>query len=410
MDATQATGNPERSADAPAPARFGRGMLDRWGLDPTITYLNHGTVGAPPLRVLEAQRRIRDEIELQPSRFLLRELTAIRNGASAWPVPRMRVAAGAVAEFLGSRGDDLVFVDNATTGVNAVLRSFDFRAGDEILVTDLVYGAVHNAARYVARERGATVRSIELPYPPTPEAVVATITGAIGPRTRVAVVEHVTPESAQLLPLAEITAACRARGVAVLVDGAHAPGAIALDISSYGVDWYVGNLHKWAFAPRSCGILWARPERQAGLHPTVISWGLDQGFTTEFDLVGTRDPSPQLTAPEGIAFLRELGVEAVQRWNHRLAWDAAQMLSHRWGTRFEVPESMIGTMATIPLPERAGSSREQAVQLRDALLFEDRIEVQLHAWKGRLWTRVSGQVYLDRDDIERLGQAVEQRM
>jgi isopenicillin-N epimerase len=409
MDALR-VGDKLEPAGSAVPQRFGRAMLEHWALDPGITYLNHGTVGAPPRRVLEAQRRIRDQIELQPSRFLLRELSAIAVGGGPLAVPRMRAAAAEVAEFLGAAGEDLVFVDNATTGVNAVLRSLKLEAGDEILHTDHVYGGVGNTVRYVARERGWGVRAVELPHPPSPEGVVEALVGALGPRTRVAVVDHVTSESALLLPLGAIARLCRERGIAVLADGAHAPGAIALDVPALSVDWYVGNLHKWAHAPRSSGILWALPERQAGLHPTVISWGLDQGFTTEFDLVGTRDPTPHLAAPEGIAFLRALNIDAVRAHNHRLAWSAARMLSASWGTDFEIPESMIGTMVTVPLPARAGSTPEHAARLRDALLFEDRIEVQLHAWRGRLWVRVSAQVYNDEDDVERLANALAARI
>src|SRR5258706_14053175 len=163
-------------------------MLAHWLLDPAITYLNHGTVGAPPRRVLLAQQAIRDEIERQPSRFLLRELTSIRVGGERTDRPRMRVAADAVAEFVGVRGDDLVFVDNATSGANAVLRSFDLRAGDEVLVTELGYGGVTRAAQHAARTRGAIVRAITLPFPAAdPGAFVTAVAEAIGPRTRIAV-------------------------------------------------------------------------------------------------------------------------------------------------------------------------------------------------------------------------------
>jgi isopenicillin-N epimerase len=397
-------------AGALASARFGHSMLSEWALDPSILYLNHGTVGAPPRRVLEEQRRIRDTIELQPARFQLRELTAMRVGSDTKSRPRLRVAADQVAAFLGARGDDVAFVENTTTGVNAVLRSLEWRGGDEILLWDGSYGAVANVARYVARRAGAEVRTVALPDPIDPGTAVEAFAQALGPRTRLAIVDHITSESALWMPLAEIAARCRARGVAVLADGAHAPGSIALDLPALGVDWYVGNLHKWAYAPRSSGVLWAPPERQADLHPAVISWGLDQGFTAEFDLVGTRDPSMHLAAPAGIAFLRELGEERVRRWNQDLAWEAAVLLSRRFGTALGMPRSMVATMATVPLPERAGSTREQAASLRDALLFEDRIEVQLHAWRGRLWTRISAQIYNEIADIERLAEAILRRV
>ncbi len=385
---------------------FGRWMREHWAFEPGITYLNHGTVGAPPRRVLAAQQDIRDAIERQPSRVLLREVVGML-GATRLAPARLRAAAGAVAAFVGARGDDLVFVDNATTGVNAVLRSLPLSAGDEIVVTDHAYGAVANVAAFVARERAASVRTVAVPYPAfDPGALVDAVAAALGPRTRLVLVDHIASESALILPVAEIADRCRARGVPVLVDGAHVPGQLALDIPALRVDWYTANLHKWAHAPRSSGFLWATPERQAGLHPPVVSWGLDQGFHAEFDWVGTRDPSPWLAAPEGIAFLRDLGESDARAYNHGLAWEAARHLTERWGTPLVVREEHVGSMVTLPLPEGFGSAREDAARLRDALLFEDEIEVQVHATRGRLWVRVSAQVYNDRADIERLGEAV----
>jgi isopenicillin-N epimerase len=388
---------------------FGHRMLEHWGLDPDVLYLNHGTVGAVPLRVLATQRAIRDQIERQPSRFLLRELSAIAVGVPL-DVPRMRAAAAEIAAFVGARGEDLAFVDNATTGCNAVLRSLPLGPGDEILVTDHGYGGIDRAVRHAARERGAVVRAVTLPYPPRDRAALAgAIEDALGPRTRLAVVDHVTSSSALVLPIERIVARCRARGVPVLVDGAHAPGMLPLDLPAIGADWYTGNLHKWAWSPRSAGFLWAPPERQAGLHPAVISWGLDQGFTAEFDWVGTRDPSPFLAAPVGLRLMAEWGVDAVRAHNHGLAWHAARHLAARWDVPLELDEPMVGAMATVPLPARFGSSAEDAARLRDALLAEDRIEIQLHAWRERLWVRVSAQVYNAFEDIERLAEAVLRR-
>jgi isopenicillin-N epimerase len=319
----------------------------------------------------------------------------------------LRVAADAVAGFLGARGEDLAFVDNATTGANAVLQSFPLRSGDEILATDLGYGAVTLAARHAARRVGAEVRVIEMPFPiRDPAEVVEAIAAAVGPRTRLAVVDHVCSESALVLPVAEIVERLHARGVAVLVDGAHAPGPEPLDLAALGADWYVANLHKWACAPRSCGFLWARADAQADLHPPVISWGLDQGFLAEFDWVGTRDPSPFLAAPEGLAFLRDLGLEAMRRYQRELAWSGGQLLADRWGSRFETPRAMVGAMVTVPLPPRMGATAEDVRRLRDALLFEDRIEVQMHAYRSRVWARVSAQVYVELSDFERLAAAV----
>ena len=388
---------------------FGHQMREYWLLDPEITYLNHGTVGATPRRVLAAQQAIRDEIERQPSRYLLRELVGLLKPPQPGPT-RLRTAADVVANFMGAQGHDLVFVDNATTGVNAVLRSLSLQKSDEILITDLAYGAVAHVATFVAREHDARVNTVSMPYPvQNSDVFVNVIAKALSPWTRIAIIDHITSESALIMPLAKIAARCRQRGVPVLADGAHAPGILPLDIPALGVDWYIANLHKWAYAPRSCGFLWASPERQSTVHPPVISWGLDKGFTAEFDWVGTRDPSPYLAAPEGIAFMRDLGIEAVRSYNHNLAWEAAQMLSKRWGTTLGIPEAMVGSMVTLPLPERFGSTREDAMRLRDALLFEDRIEAQMHASRGRLWVRISAQVYNEMADYERLAAAVSAR-
>jgi isopenicillin-N epimerase len=370
-------------------------MRSHWSFDPDLIYLNHGTVGVVPQRVRAVQQVLRDEMERNPSRFMLRELTGDK--PAPWrPGPtRMREAAAAMAGFIGAREEDFVFTPNVTHAINAVLRSLVFAPGDEILMTDLAYGAIGYGARNRAREFGGTVKVVEMPYPTSPEAARDAILAGVGPKTRLAIVDHITSESAQLLPLREIAAGLRAREVMVLVDGAHVPGAIPLDVPSLGVDWYAANLHKWCYAPRSCGFLWAPPERQAGLHPWTISWGWDKGFAKEFDWVGTLDPTNYLSAPEGVAMLREWGFERVAAHNHRLAC---------------LPESMVGTMITVPLPERAGSEPAEVAKLRLELLVEDKIEIQMHAWRGRIWVRLSAQVYNEMSEVERLAEAVLRRV
>jgi len=399
------------SASTPtANARFGHAAKALWPLADDLLYFNHGTVGVTPKQVLAEQQRIQAEIEREPSRFLLLELSTHQTG-SRLAAPRLRTAAAEVAAFVRARPEDIVFVDNITTGANAVLRSFPFAAGDEVLVNDLGYGAVTFSAQYAAGLRGATARAFEMPFPiRDPQQVVDAYVAAVGPKTRLAIVDHITSSSALVMPVKEIVAALHARGVQVLVDAAHAPAQLDLDVPSFGADWYVANLHKWACAPRSCAFLWAPPERQAMLHPPVISWGFGHGYVAEFEHWGTRDPSTFLAAPAGLAFLRELGVDAMRRYQHELAWETGRILTSRWGTTVDAPRAMTASMITVPLPARAGSTDAEAQALRDALLDEERMEVQMHAWRGRVWARVCAQVYVEAGDVEKLADAVIKRI
>lgn len=385
-------------------------MRAHWSFPPDLIYLNHGTVGVAPTRVRQKKYALYEEMEQNPSKFMLRELTGDKPAPWLSGGTRMREAADVVAGFLGARADDLAFAPNVTHAINAVLRSLEFRAGDEILVTDLTYGAIKYGAQNRAREFGGTVKVVEMPYPTSPKAAMDAIVNAAGPKTRLAVVDHVTSEQAQLLPLREITAALKAKGVRVLADGAHVPGALPLDVTSFGVDWYAANLHKWCHAPRSAGFLWAPPEHQKGLHPTAISWGWDKGFAAEFDWVGTLDPTSYLAAPEGIAMLREWNFDAVCAYNHRLAWDGGQLLAKRWGTTIGHGEDMVGSMIAVPLPDRAGSDMAAAAKLRLALLLEDQIEIQMHAYRGRLWVRLSAQIYNELSEVEKLAEGVLRRV
>jgi isopenicillin-N epimerase len=384
-------------------------MLEHWMLDPKSIYLNHGTVGAPPKRVLIKQQQIRDEIEQHPAMFLFRKL-GHNNGLKENAKYYLRDSAAIMADFMGAKGEDLVFVDNATSGCNAVLRSLTFKPGDTILTTDIAYGAITLAAKYVARRFGATVKEAVTPYPATSDEIADAIIDSIDNTTRLLILDHITAETSLILPVAKIAKRAKVKGVRVLIDGAHVPGSIPLDISSLDVDWYTGNFHKWAWAPRSSAFLWASQESQQDLHPTVISWGLDKGFTEEFDWVGTRDWTPFLAAPEGIAFMAELGMDAVREYNHKLAWEGAHMICDRIGTTFEADQAMTGCMATFPLPEQFGSTHDEAARLRDALLFEDNIEVQLHSWRGKLWVRISAQIYNDMEDMNALANAICKRM
>jgi isopenicillin-N epimerase len=394
--------------------QFGRHLRSHWYLEDDLIYLNHGTVGATPKVVLAAQNDLVVCIERNPARFMLREL-ADRSGERT--DTRMRIAAARVAKFVGVAANELVSVDNITTGANAVFRSFPFRSGDEILTTSLGYGGVTNAANFAARSVGATVRTVELPLPGEPSDVYTTrVVDALGPRTRMIVIDHITAQTALVLPVQEISEACHKRNIAVFVDGAHAPGNIGLDVESIGADFYAANLHKWAMFPRSSGFLWVAPQHHSTIHAAVISWGLDNGIAAEFDAPGTRDPSAFLVAPAALDFLDMLGgqaptdvlcgVDGVMHRNHKLAYQSGERLSAAWEVPFETPESMIGSMVTVALPERLGSTDSDADRLKNALLEAERIEVPVFALNGGLYLRVSAQAYCDESDIDRLLEAV----
>ena len=381
---------------------YGRHLLTEWMLDPALSYLNHGTVGAPPRRVMAEYRRIQDSIERQPAQFQLRDLADI-DGMGLPARPHMRVAAEGVSRHLGCTPGNLVFVDNATTGVNAVLRSFPFVHGDEILVTNLGYGAVTYTAQYVARENGCTVRTVDLPpYDSTPDEYVALIGGAVSDTTRVVIIDHITSQTALVMPIKEIIAACHDRGALVLVDAAHTPGAIEVDIESYGADWYTANLHKWGFAPRSCGILWADPKHHSTLHPTVISWGLDNGIAAEFDLLGTRDPAPFLTAPFALDLIEEWGGARLRQHNHDLVMEAAATVVEAFGRPFRTDEKMIGPMVNVGLPRSFGTTKDDANALQYRLLNTHGVELPLFPDDDGLRMRISAQIYNDTSDIRRL--------
>ena len=330
-------------------------------------------------------------MERQPVRFLDRELPAA-----------LRRAAADLAGFVGARSDDLVFVENATAGVNAVARSVPLAAGDQVLTTNHAYPAVRKALTFLCRGAGATLVEAAVPFPLTgDDQVVAAVEAALGPKTRLAVFDHVTSQTAVVYPVARLIELCRSRNVPVLVDGAHVPGMLPLDLSALGADWYTGNAHKWLFSPKGCGFLWARPEHQPDLHPLVISHGLDQGYLAEFDWVGTRDPSAWLAVTDAIAFHGRLGHQAVMCHNRDLATEAADLLADTWGTDQGAPRAMRGSMATVRLPG-GGGDFDDAAALRKRLIDDHGVEVPVSSWNGDLWVRISAQIYNTMADYQRL--------
>lgn len=364
-----------------------------WRLDPGIRYLNHGAFGATPLAVQEAQDRWRARMEANPTRFFTAELP----GA-------LRAAAATLAGFVGTASERLAFVDNATSGMNAVLRSLDLAPGDEIVCTDHVYRAVRHTLDFVAGRSGARIVQVACGMPVSgPEAVVAAVASAIGPRTRLVAVDHVASASAVVMPVAAIADLCRVRGVPLLVDGAHAPGLVDLDVDALGADWYTGNCHKWLCAPKGAGFLAVAEGARPALQPLVVSHNHGQGFPLEFDKVGTRDPSAWLAVPDAIAFHARLGGAALRRRNAALARAAAGTLARALGTGLGAPAAMFAAMATVRLPDPGTApSWEAAMALRERLWAQGRVEVPVAPLAGALWLRLSAQAYNEAGDYDGL--------
>jgi isopenicillin-N epimerase len=373
---------------------LGPGLRRHWALEPDIHFLNHGSFGATPRAVLEAQGCWRERLERQPVRFMTSELPGL-----------LRAAAAELAHFLGGRGEALAFAENATASVNAVLRSVRLRPGDEVLCSRHAYLGVKNALRHHCRETGAVLREAAVPFPCAGDGeVVDAYAAAMGPATRLLIADHVSAFTAVIQPVARLAALARSRGVPLLVDGAHAAGMLEVRLEELDADWYAGNCHKWLLAPKGSGFLWAAPRARDGLHPPVISnrWG--QGFPAEFDWAGTRDPSAWLATPEAIAFLGSLGLARYREYIHRLALEAAALIAGAWRVDVTAPPALLGAMATLPLPDALQG--RAAAEIHDALWERRRVEVPVLEIDGRLWVRISGQVYNELADYAALAEAV----
>jgi isopenicillin-N epimerase len=375
-------------------------MRDLFLLDPDLVFLNHGSFGACPREVLEVQQRWQRQMERNPVTFLGRQ--------SAHLLSEARDALGAA---VGARGADLIFVPNSTTGVNIVARSLALQHGDEVLTTDLEYGACDATWLRACAESGAQYRRVEIPLPFRSGQVLERLMAAVTARTRLIYLSHITSTTALILPVAEVCAAARQMGVPTLVDGAHAPGQIPLDIEAIGADFYVGNCHKWLCAPKGSAFLHARPECQDWLHATVTSWGYathsggHSGFDaylgrTEFERrlqwQGTRDISPWLAVPAAIGFQERHDWPTVRKQCHARAREALHALTARHGLAPVAADEDWAQMVAIPVPPQDPET------LRRRLHDESGIEIPVTAHAGQVFVRLSVQGYNTRDDVERL--------
>ena len=379
--------------DDAAETCFGAAARSHFLLEDGLTYLNHGSYGATSKPVMAAAQLCRERIERQPCRFMGEDL----------PVA-LRQTADRVGDYVGAKGDDIVFLDNATTAINAVLRSLVLFPGVDVLTTTLTYGAVMRTLEFVCDRAEARLIPVHIDYPvPDAETVVDRLVSAITSRTRLLVIDHITSRGSAVLPLAEIAAEFADRGIQVLVDGAHGPGMLDLDVESLGVTWYTGNCHKWLGAPRGSAFLWTAPDRQAFMRPTTISHYVANGYIPAFDWPGTKDFTPYLTIPDALDFRARFGEDAIRAYCHDLACRAGEYLARELGTVVGTRDSMTPFMVSVALPKRFGAAKQDVA---DALIRkirdEHHLEVAIHAFEGRLWARLSFYIYNDMEDVDRL--------
>ncbi|MEM1168700.1 MAG: aminotransferase class V-fold PLP-dependent enzyme [Cyanobacteria bacterium P01_H01_bin.35] len=381
-----------------------------WSLDPNVTFLNHGSFGACPLPVLTAQTRLREKLEREPVNFFIREFETLLDEAR-----------GKLAEFVGAKSEELAFVPNATTGVNAVLRSLNFSSTDELLTTDQEYNACRNALNFVSDRAGAKVIVASLPFPvESPQEIVEAVIKHISPRTRLALLDHVSSSTAFVFPIKQLVKELAKRGVDTLVDGAHAVGMLPLNLEEIGAAYYTGNCHKWLCAPKGAGFLYVRQDKQENIHPLTISHGANSTrtdksrFHLEFNWMGTDDPTAYLCIPEAIKFMGSLlpgSWSELMEKNKSMALAARHLLQEKLGIKIDCcPDEMIGSMAVVKLPDEEEDEIYSGLisPLQNDLWEKFRIEVPIVLWpnKRRRLLRISAQIYNSFSQYEYLAEAL----
>jgi isopenicillin-N epimerase len=396
----------QQKISLPRPNRFRR----FWELKNGTVFLNHGSFGACPKAVLARQAELRRALEAEPVQFLWRRYEE-----------RLEPARRALAKFVGAPSRDVVFTTNATSGVNAVLRSLELKLGDELLTTNLDYNACRNVLNEVARRTGAKIVVAEVPFPlESSNEIIEVILRAVTNRTRIALLDHATSSTAIVLPLGEIIEALEARGVTTLVDGAHAPGMLPINLRELRPTYYAANLHKWVCAPKGAAFLYVRPDRQDVVQPAVISHGNNRprpGFTSfqdRFDWAGTADPTAWFCVPEVIGWMDQLlpgGWRELRERNHQLAVEARRTLCERFEVAPPCPEELLGSMATVPLPKRFQGRKASGKVDREQLALYDRFGIEVPLMRfgtpDQRWLRISAQIYNSAADYRYLADAME---
>jgi isopenicillin-N epimerase len=370
-----------------------------FSLDPALAHLNHGSFGAVPIPVQRAQQRLRDEVEANPMAFYNRGLT-----------DRIAHTRRHLATFLGADPEGTALIPNATHGVSVVLNSLRLRPGEEIVLLDHGYGAVLLAARRFAERAGAAVREIPIPLDADDDQIVAAVGGSIQPgRTRLAIVDQVTSMTARVMPVARLAAALSDTDVHLLVDAAHVPGCLAVDVTAIGADYWIGNFHKWAFAPRPTAVLTVAERHRAAIEPAIVSWQQSSGFPAAVEFGGTLDYTAWLAAPTGLFTLHSLGPAAVRAHNARLAEYGQQIVGAALGVsagELISPGAEPVPMRIVPLPKGVATDMASSMALRARIAAELSCEVAVNVWRDQPLLRLSAQVYNRAEEYVRLAEGL----
>ena len=386
----------------PRPEGFGADCRHHWLLDPDVHFLNHGSFGAVPRPVLEVQSRWRERIERHPVEMLDRRMPEL-----------MEFSLECARDFVQGAPSGNAFMVNATSAINAVVRSLAFNPGDTIATTSHVYNAVRKTLQWVARRDGADYAEFSVPLPVrSSDDLLDRLLESMPDSTRLLVIDQVSSPTGLVFPIEAVLNALAPRGISVLIDGAHAPGMLDVNVRRYldlGAVAWTGNFHKWCFAPKGCAVLEVHPDLSDRVQPAIISHHAEEPFFKRFQWQGTADFTPWLSVPEALGFAEEqFGWEVLRTANHAMVVWAHQFLVRAWEVDPVSPldGSMLGSLATVELPDRACRAFGSAPELQAHLYQEHRIEVPVMDWGKRWYIRVSAQAYNTVDDYRALAEAV----
>lgn len=374
-------------------SKFGKHLRPFWHLEPDGTFLNHGSFGACPKEVLAAQSSWRETMERQPDQFFRRTVSPLNHNNM------LRQSAGRLAQFMGTTGSHLAFVSNPTEAVNTVLRSLHLKSGDEILVLDCVYNAVRLSVEEKCCEAGARIVKVDLPIPLQANDVVGRIAEAAGPNTRLAIIDHIASAPAIVFPVVEITKALQAKGVKVLIDGAHALGQLDLNLPAIGAEWYTATAHKWFYSPKGSAFLYARDDEASQLRPLSVSHYYHDPFPLCFDYVGTRDVSAFLTVPFALDFIERLGATDIRNYLDQVSRAGVPLMAEIDAIPI-APDSMFAAMRAYHLPQKREATPDDAQELINGIWDQHRIQIAASAYQGKLLVRLSAQIYVEPSDIK----------